>query len=168
MLFLGLDGYSLDMRLLYRRPDRPRIVPVVLVAGDETFDRLAWQELDLMTHRRQLPRPVLRAAASLHADQPRLPVGKVFEKLLALELQAHDLSALHVDPVQLEYSLGDIEAHYCFATIHSGPSGLPVKIFISSTLGTSMPSAREGPPLNPPPLQSYPPRRAPQVPLYRR
>lgn len=45
---------------------------------------------------------------------------------------------------------------------------LGVKIFVSSTFGTSMPSAREGPPFNQPPPQSYPRRRAPQVPPYRR
>lgn len=47
---------------------------------------------------------------------------------------------------------------------------LGVKIFVSSTFGTSMPSAREGPPPTPAflPPQSYPRRRAPQVPLHRR
>jgi hypothetical protein len=30
--------------------------------------------------------------------------------------------------VQLKYPFGDINADYVFATIHLGPSGLPVKI----------------------------------------
>jgi hypothetical protein len=111
---------------------------------------------------------VLRAAAGFHANQARLPVGEVLEELLALELQAHDFSGLLIDPVQLKHPLGDINADYVFATIHFGPSGLPVKISVSSTLGTPMPSAREGPPLNPLPPQSYPRHRVPQVHLYRR
>jgi hypothetical protein len=41
LLLLGLDRDGLDVRLLDRRPDGPGILPVVLVAGDETFDRLA-------------------------------------------------------------------------------------------------------------------------------
>jgi hypothetical protein len=142
-------------------------MPVILVAGNKAFYCLARQELDLVAHRCELPRPVLRAATGFHANQALLPVGEVLEELLALELQTHDFSGLLVDPVQLKHPFGDIYADYVFATIHFGPSGLPVKIFVSSTFGTLMPSAREGPPFNQPPPQSYPPRRAPQVPLYR-
>jgi hypothetical protein len=55
-------------------------------------------------------------------------VRRLFEEFLAFELQAHDFSRFHVDRVQLKYSFGDINADYVFATIHLGPSGLPVKI----------------------------------------
>jgi len=49
---------------------------------------------------------MLCAAAGFHANEARLPVGKVFEKLLALELQTHDFSCLPVDPVQLKHPFG--------------------------------------------------------------
>jgi hypothetical protein len=132
--------------LLHCRPDGARIVPVVFVASHKRLHRLAGQQLDLMTHRREPPRPVLGTAAGSHANETRGPVGKVFEELLTPKLQVHDFSGLPIDPVQLKYPFGDINAHYVFATIHFGPSGLPVKIPVSSTLGALMPSAREGPP----------------------
>jgi len=146
LLFFGLDCDRLDIRLLYRRPDGAGVMHVVLVAADEGTYRLGRHEFDLVTHRREFPGPVLRTAARFHTDQAGRPIGKVLQKLLALELHTHDLSGLLFNPVQLKHPLRRIHANYCFANIHVGPSGLPVKNFDSSTLGTSMPSAREGPP----------------------
>ena len=89
--------------------------------------------------RDQLPSPVLRAPARLHTDQARRPVGKVLQELLALELHTHGFAGLRVEPVQLKNPLGNVNADDRFASIHLGPSGLPVKICVSSPLGTSMP-----------------------------
>jgi hypothetical protein len=52
---------------------------------------------------------MLRIAARFHPDERRLPVSKVLEKPLPLELQADDFSRLRVDPMQLEHSLRYID-----------------------------------------------------------
>ena len=101
---------------------------ITLVAAHERAHRFRWHQLDLMAQPRELPCPVLRTAASFHANQTRPPGRKVRQKLLALELQTHDLSSLLVNPVQLKNSLRRIHTNDCFASIHLGPSGLPVKI----------------------------------------
>jgi hypothetical protein len=65
---------------------------------------------------------VLCVAAGLHANDARLPVGKVLEELLALSLQARDFSGLHVDRVQLKYPFGDIDTDYirfCYLTFRT-------------------------------------------------
>ena len=88
---------------------------------------------------------MLRAAARLHRDHARHAVGEVLEELRPRQLQIHDLAGLHVDPVQLEHPLRRIHPDDGSASLHSGPSGLPVKSLLFP-LGTLMPPAREGPP----------------------
>lgn len=57
-------------------------------------DHLGGKHFDFVPELNQLACPVLFATASLHADQALSPVGKVLQKLLALELHAHDLTRL--------------------------------------------------------------------------
>ena len=125
MLLFCLDRNRFDARLLNRCPDCPGIRRIILVAHDERFDELAGQQLDLMTQLDEFPRPVLSAAARFHADQAGLTVGKMLQKLLALELQIHDLSRFNIHPVQLKYPLCNVNADY--GMLHDGSSGLPVK-----------------------------------------
>ncbi|BBP04358.1 hypothetical protein TPL01_33650 [Sulfuriferula plumbiphila] len=54
--------------------------------------------------------------------------GKMLQKLLAFELQTHDLSRLNINPMQLKYPFCNINADY--AMLHDGSSGLPVKNFM--------------------------------------
>jgi len=81
-----------------------------------------------MPHHRQLPGPVLCSTTALHANQVLLAVGKVRQQHITLELQAHNLACVHINPVQPKHALGDIDSDNSFANIHVGPSGLPVEI----------------------------------------
>jgi hypothetical protein len=87
---------------------------------------------------------MLRAATRFHANHARCPFGEMLHKPLTFELHTHDLSALLIDPVQLKHPLGNVNANYCFAVIHLGPSGLLAEISVSSTLGVLMPAALSG------------------------
>jgi hypothetical protein len=107
---------------------------VVLVAAEKRLAGLRLHQLDLRPHRDALPGPVLHATARFSAAQAGRPVGKVFQKAVALKLQTHDFAALPVDPAQLKYALDGMDTTRRFAILHPGPSGLPVKIFVSSTL----------------------------------
>ena len=92
-----------------------------------------------------------RPAARLHRDHARHAIGEVLQELRPGQLQIHDLAGLHIDPVQLEHALRRIHPDDGSASLHLGPSGLPVKSLLFH-LGTLMPSAREGP-LSPPDLE---------------
>ena len=145
LLLLTLDRDRLDARLLNRDPDRPRIVCIALVAAHKRPDHLRRQQPDLVAQLSQSTRPMLRAAARLHPDQARRAIGKVLQELCPCQLQTHDLARLHIDPVQLKHPSRRIHADDRSASLHLGPSGLPVKSSLFQ-LGTLMPSARKGPP----------------------
>ena len=145
LLLLALDGHRLDARLLYRRPDRPRVVDIVLVAAHKGSNHFRRQQPDLVAEFPDPARPMLCAAARLHRDQTRHAVGEVLQKLRPRQLQVHDLASLRIDPMQLKHSFRRIDADNGSASLHLGPSGLPAKSLLFP-LGTLMPSAREGPP----------------------
>ena len=144
LLFLALDRDRLDAWLLHRRPDRPRVVRIVLVAAHEGPHHLRRQKPDLVTELPDPARPMVRAAAGLHRDQARRAIGEMFQKLRPHQPQVDDLARLHIDPMQLEHPLRRIHADDRSISLHLGPSGLPVKSSLFP-LGTLMPSAREGP-----------------------
>ena len=145
LLFFALDRDRLDARLLHRGPDRQRVVRIALVAAHEGPHHLRRQKPDLVTELPDPACPMLRAAAGLHRDQARRAIGEMFQKLRPHQPQVDDLARLHIDPMQLEHPLRRIHADDRSASLHLGPSGLPVKSSLFP-LGTLMPSAREGPP----------------------
>ena len=61
-----------------------------------------------MAEPRQLPRPVVRAAARLHADQARRQLREKCQHALALQLPLHGHLACRIHPVHLEHALGEI------------------------------------------------------------
>ena len=77
--------------------------------------------------RQQTARPVLRAAAGLHADQARRAISEVLHELRPCQPQAHELARLHLDPVQLEYPFRNIHSDDGFCALHAAPLRLPGK-----------------------------------------
>ena len=110
LLFFALDRNRLDAWLLHRRPDRPRVVRIVLVAADEGPDHLRRKKPDLVTELPDPACPMLRATAGLHRDQARRAIGEMFHKLRPHQPQIDDLARLHIDPMQLEHPLRCIHA----------------------------------------------------------
>ena len=107
----------------------------MVVASHKGFDRSGRQKLDFMPHHRQLSGPVLCTTTAFHTHQARLPAGKGLQKPGTLELLAHNLACVHINPVQLKHALGDIDSDNSFANIFVGPSGLPVEITATIHLG---------------------------------
>ena len=92
----------------------------------------------------RIPCPMLGPAARLHRHQAERAVGEVLEELRPCQSQVDDLTRFRVHPVELKHPLRRIDANDRSASLHLGPSGLPVKSLLFH-LGTLMPSAREGP-----------------------
>jgi hypothetical protein len=118
LLRLSFYRESLGSGLLYRGPDRSRILRITFVAATEWFHPAGGHQLDFVTERRELPRPVLRPSASFHTDQTRGSVGEVFQESIAFELAAYDFSSVGLDPVQLKDALRDVNTNNGFAGNH--------------------------------------------------
>lgn len=117
LLSLRLHRHEPHARLLDRRPDRPRVSRIGLVALNERTDHLGRQQLDIVAELEQLAAPLVSATASLHRDQCRLPVGEPCQHLIALELQPLDAAGVGLDPMQLEHLLGDVDRNDIKATL---------------------------------------------------
>ena len=76
LLLLALDGHRLDARLLYRRPDRPRVVRIVLVAAHEGPNHFRRQQPDLVAEFPDL-HPAQRGADPLPALRNPVQMGTV-------------------------------------------------------------------------------------------
>src|SRR5690606_36681235 len=73
LLIDRLDLHATNTAMLNRLSNGKRVVVIVLLATQVGFDMLCWQQLHTMTQRAYLPGPVVRAGASLHAnDSPRM------------------------------------------------------------------------------------------------
>jgi len=112
LLSLALDRHCPEAWLLHGSPDRSRVSPIILISGDEGFDRTSGQELDLVPQFLELARPMLGSATGFHANYTACAIGKMFEELVALQLHAEDFTALVIYPVHLKDSLGDIDSDY--------------------------------------------------------
>src|SRR5580700_3986812 len=84
-----------------------------------------------MTELVELACPVLRAAARLHPNQARRPIGKVLQKLSSLELHALHLPCIRLHPMHLEHALCDVYSNH--VTLHLGTLRLPGRSNVSST-----------------------------------
>src|SRR5690554_4131789 len=73
LLIDRLDLNATNTAMLNRLSNGKRVVVIVLLATQVGFDMLCWQQLHTMTQRAYLPGPLVRAGASLHAnDSPRM------------------------------------------------------------------------------------------------
>jgi hypothetical protein len=108
LLLAGLDGHASYIRLVRRKPDCPRISRIVLVATNEGFDLLGWQELHLMAQTAKYACPVVCAGTSLHCDARWLALRKELRQLRSRQLLATDLPSLGFYPVQLHRILGQV------------------------------------------------------------
>ena len=93
-----------------RLDDRLGIVAVVLVSLHERRDELRADELHLDAAGLQLSRPVMRRGTGFHDDEPRLQADDRLHEARTADLRAvHDHAAAH-GAVQLEHSLGQVDA----------------------------------------------------------
>jgi acetyl esterase/lipase len=96
-------------RASHRLADRLSVSRVVLVALDVCLHILRRHQPHLVTELRQLPRPIVRRGAGLHADETRQQRLEERQHLAASESLPHDDLLGRVDPVNLEHVLGDIQ-----------------------------------------------------------
>jgi hypothetical protein len=88
------------------------------------------------------PRPVVGCSACLHRNQAALALGEELGELGALDLATLDFTSLHIDDVQLEDGLGQIQTNdgQICSRLHGVASRL--KVARTSTLALGCRSAR--------------------------
>lgn len=119
LLALALDCHGFHFPVLRRQVDRACIGRIVLVSADECLGYLPARQLDLLPQLLELPRPVLRAAACLHADRTRCVVGKTLQELCTPDRLVEHFAGFLVRGVHLEHVLGDVDSDYRFAMTSS-------------------------------------------------
>jgi len=141
LLLAVLDGHEAHSGPAHRFADRFGICRVILVRLDVRFHELRGHQLYGMPERFQLPRPMRRAAARLHADQAGRPVSEERRHLLALErLPEHGLASF-IHAMCLEHVLCQIDTN-C-RNLHLGRLSCLVVEISHLHFGTRMPF-REG------------------------
>ncbi|MBB3261636.1 hypothetical protein F4827_006509 [Paraburkholderia bannensis] len=98
----GRTGASFD--------DRLRIVAIVLLGFDERFDESGGNDLHMVSHRREPPRPVMRSATSLHHDTATGQTDNGFQEFVAADSPTQHRMTAFVHAVQLEDIFGKINA----------------------------------------------------------
>lgn len=84
---------------------------IVLVGLDVGLDELRGHQPHRVAHALQLSTPVVRATASLHANQARRQVEEERGHLIAPQLLLQDRLAVLVDAVDLEHVLRQVDAN---------------------------------------------------------
>jgi len=120
LLGLGLRRDEASVRLLRRRPDGPRVGGIGLVAQHERPHALRVQQAHLVPQCGKLPRPPVGAATGLQGNHGWCLTGKVWQDVVATELDTLDFARLDLYPMQLKNLFGDIHADH--AIFHFGSS----------------------------------------------
>jgi hypothetical protein len=110
LLPFALEGHRLAW-LLHGQPDGPGVGGIAFVADVEGFDKPYRHQPDLVAHLGELPRPMVRAAAGLHANQAWAAVDEERQELDALDLPVDDLACGLIDVVHLKDVLGDVDSN---------------------------------------------------------
>src|SRR5207253_10063068 len=142
LLVFGLGRHGPHPRLVRCRPDRPCIGRIGLVCLYEWANELRMQEHHLVTKRLDLARPPMPAPARFQRHPTRGSLSQKAYQLITRKPTIHDLTALHIDPVQLECTLCNVQA-IC-RSIHFGPS-VPQVAVSKLHFGTLMPFGPGGP-----------------------
>src|SRR5438105_4772996 len=142
LLVFGLGRHGPHPRLVRCRPDRACIGRVGLVCLYEWANELRMQEHHLVTKRLDLARPPMPAPARFQRHPTRGSLSQKAYQLITRKPTIHDLTALHIDPVQLECTLCNVQA-IC-RSIHFGPS-VPQVAVSKLHFGTLMPFGPGGP-----------------------
>ena len=85
-----------------------RVSRVILLPFDVRLHIGRRYQPHLVTQRLQLPRPVVGRSAGLNADQARLQLLKERQDRASFQLAADDCLAGAINPMNLEYRLGDV------------------------------------------------------------
>ena len=104
-----LHGHKAHGRPLRRLADGLRVRGIVLVPLHIEFDVSWLDQPNVMSQRCDLPRSMVRAGASLHADQAGRQGAEEVENRRSAQLLAQDNSTLHVHSVKLKDELGQID-----------------------------------------------------------
>ena len=109
LLLRRFDLHEAHGRPSHRLTDRLGVSGIVLVALDVGLHVLRRHQPHLMTEFRQFTRPIMGRCAGFHANQARRQRLEELQHLAAPKLLANDDLLGHVDPVNLEHVLGDIQ-----------------------------------------------------------
>ena len=112
-LLRRFDLHNAHGRPSHRLTDRLGVSGIVLVALDVGLHILRRHQPHLVAELRQLPRPIMSRCAGFHANQARRQCLEELQHLAAPQLLANDDLLGHVDPVNLEHVLGDIQTNRC-------------------------------------------------------
>ncbi len=113
MLFRALYRSKVDRWTLDRLGNSLRVGRIVLLALDKRLNILRWNQLDLMAKLCNLASPVMRAAASLQANEAGFKTSKKLKDLPAAQpLAKHRLSRL-IRTVNLKHRLCQIKPDRC-------------------------------------------------------
>ncbi|BCG83645.1 hypothetical protein MesoLj113b_71870 (plasmid) [Mesorhizobium sp. 113-3-3] len=105
------DSHEPHCRSRHRLADRFRVGRIVLVALDVGLYVSRRHQLDHMPECNQLPRPMVRRRAGLHADEARLHIAKQRDKLIAPNFSTEHRVSSIIDAVNLKDVLGDIQSN---------------------------------------------------------
>src|SRR3984957_13551201 len=111
LLVLALDGDETHVWPRHRLADRRRIRRVILAALDIGLHVNRRREFHLVAHRAKPPRPIMRRAASLHADRARLDLGKEFDDPRTAQFTFRGGTIFALQRVDLKGILGDVDAN---------------------------------------------------------
>ena len=111
LLVLALDGDETHVRPRHRLANRRRIRRVILAALDIGFHVNRRREFHLVAHRAKPPRPIMRRAASFHADRARLDLGEKFDDPRTAQFTFRGGTIFALQRVDLKGILGDVDAN---------------------------------------------------------
>src|SRR3974377_606036 len=111
LLLSRFDLYETHGRTSYRLTDRLSVGGIVLVALDVGLHVFRRHQTHFMTEFRQLPRPIVRGRAGLHANQARRYRIKKLHHLAPPQFLPDDDFFGRVDAVDLEHVLGKIQTN---------------------------------------------------------
>ncbi|NIJ21070.1 hypothetical protein FHS95_002762 [Sphingomonas naasensis] len=136
LLLLTLHRYEAHVRSLRRLADCLRVDRIVLVSFHEGLHVCRRDQAHFVTHRLQLARPMMRAAACLQRHHASWLCGEEVEQLAATQLPAEHHRAALISATGMKNVLGDIQTD-CGNFRHGR---LPQVVFQHLHFGTSMPS----------------------------
>ena len=140
LLVLALDGDETHVRPRHRLANRRRIRRVILAALDIGFHVNRRREFHLVAHRAKPPRPIMRRAASLHADRARLDLGEEFDDPRTAQFTFRGGTIFALQRVDLKGILGDVDANSAIS-----PRGRPPSWWRSSDHLSALDAPTVGP-----------------------
>lgn len=122
--------------------DRLGIRAIILVGLDVGFDELGCHKFDRVPEFPELPRPVVCAAAGLHANQAGFQIGEELRHFAPPQLLAQHGFAVRIYPMNLKHFFCQVDAYR--SNLHFGRSSLVKWLYCYFHFGTLMPFREVG------------------------